>query len=202
MTSTTIYYTYAYLRSVDSETAKAGTPYYIGKGRGNRAYDKHSVPIPKDKSRIIFLEQNLTELGALALERRYIRWYGRKDLGTGILLNRTDGGDGGPGTVSSEEKRLKSSKANLGKITSEETKKKMSEAHLGKQFSEEHRRNMSEAKKGKPGYIRTNESKEKQRIAMSGKTQRKVECPHCGKVGGVSVMNRHHFNNCKFSVSL
>lgn len=99
-------YLYAYLREKDSKTAKAGTPYYFGKGIGYRAWDKnHSVKLPKNKNLIIILESNLTDIGALALERRYIRWYGRKDLETGILHNRTDGGDGAAGNIQSEETR-------------------------------------------------------------------------------------------------
>ena len=63
------YYVYAYLRS-------NGTPYYIGKGCNRRAYEKHgTIPVPKDRIKIVFLETNLSNVGALALERRYIRWY-------------------------------------------------------------------------------------------------------------------------------
>lgn len=92
------FYVYAYLRNKDSITAKAGTPYYIGKGTGDRAW-KHckndSIHPPIDLSKVIILEDNLTELGAFALERRMIQWWGRLDNNTGILRNKTDGGQGG-----------------------------------------------------------------------------------------------------------
>ena len=78
-----MFYIYAYIRSKNSATAPAGTPYYIGKGSGNRMFEKHKfVLTPKDKFYIVILENNLTEVGAFALERRLIAWWGRKDQRT------------------------------------------------------------------------------------------------------------------------
>ena len=92
------FYTYAYLR-------EDRTPYYIGKGEGKRKYKKNKGEIkpPKDKSRIILLKQNLTEEKAFKHEIYMIAVLGRKDLGTGILHNRTDGGEGSSGAVRTEE---------------------------------------------------------------------------------------------------
>jgi hypothetical protein len=195
-----IYYVYAYLRS-------DGTPYYIGKGKENRAFVKHhhNGLVPENKSRIVFLETNLSEIGALALERRMIRWYGRKDLGTGILRNLTDGGDG---ANPSEETRRKISEAKKGKKHTEEALRKMREAHKDKKHSEEHRRKLSEALKGNKhclGKKFSEETRKKMREAHKGNfkcgfgvPKAKVTCFICGNNKyDVANFARYHAKKCK-----
>ena len=84
------YYCYFYNR-------EDGTPYYVGKGCNGRIDSKShpgiSLPL---KERRIKVADNLTEEDAMQMEKIYIKKYGRKDLGTGILYNKTDGGENPP----------------------------------------------------------------------------------------------------------
>jgi hypothetical protein len=157
------FYTYAYLR-------KDKTPYYIGKGESYRAYNKNHnrISIPP-KNRIIFLKKNITEEQAFMHEIYMISVFGRKDLGTGILHNKTHGGDGSSGRIPTENQKRKQSekmKGRKGPVISEEgrkklsqimkgnkrgkphtqkTKDKISKAHKGKKLTEEHKKKLSES---------------------------------------------------------
>lgn len=182
------FYVYAYLR-------KDGTPYYIGKGKGRRAFSKqHNVKLPSIE-RIVFLERNLTNIGALALERFYIRWYGRKHNNTGILRNITPGGEGveisgpGPNTgkIMSDEQKSKISKSSRGHKKSEETKRKMSAAQKEKSLSENTKQKLSTLAKQR---THTEETKKKISLFNLGSkrtdsTKQKMsdthKRPHLGK---------------------
>ena len=149
------YYTYAYLR-------EDRTPYYIGKGQGNRAYVKRygkgRARRPKNLNNIILLKQNLTEEEAFKHEIYMIAVFGRKDLGTGILHNRTDGGEGPSGHIPWNK---------------------------GKECDEDHKRNISIGRKGipshRPGYSPSKETREKIANAKVGRKHTEETCNKMSK---------------------
>jgi hypothetical protein len=151
-----VYYVYAYLRNKDTQNGKCGSPYYIGKGKDLRAYKPHrnknsGVYTPKDKRFIVFLETNLTEMGAYALERRYVTWYGTQYDNTGILRNLTKGGPGifGRTFKHTEETIIKIRNSNIGKKRkpfSKEVLFKMHSMAIGIPKSEETKAKMRKPK--------------------------------------------------------
>lgn len=217
-TSQLIFYVYAYLR-------EDGSPYYIGKGKGRRMFDKrHNVLVPQ-KHDIIVLERHLTDIGSIALERRYILWYRRLDIGTGILENKTNGGEGLSGHIQTDEHKSKRKlfkpgnkygQLNKGIEFSNEHRKKLSIVNTGKVMSIESSEKKSKAMIGKPNVNkgktlpdlwRENMSKSSkgkckskehiQNMAKSYNSRPKVECPYCLKLGNDMPMKRWHFDNCK-----
>lgn len=177
------YYVYAYIRNKTTQNGPAGSPYYIGKGKYNRAWIPHHTP--RDHSYILILEQNLTEIGAFALERRLIKWYGRLDLGTGILHNKTGGGEGVSGLTQTHITRHKISMGNKGKVRNDQMKQRYSAAKKGTKMSENQKQHLSKLNTGKilscetkqkikanngmRGKTHTKEAKEKIRAAATGR---------------------------------
>lgn len=212
------YYVYAYLRE-DS------TPYYIGKGKSSRAWVTHrrlndAVLTPRSDNFISIIAHRLSSDEANLLETRLVELYGRKDLGTGILRNMTDGGKGSSGNKPSLEiieKRKRTRAENKrpnplkGRKQTPEAIENKRQAMTGKKHTAERNANRSKALTGRKlsaehiarrsatvtGRKQRPEVIENRAAQLRGRKQEVIICPHCGKSGGCVVMKRHHFDHCK-----
>ena len=163
-----MFYVYVYF---DPKTEDA---IYVGKGHGKRAtshiessHNKRLERTLKKRLREGFeinplIINQVSENAALASEIFWIAVYGREDLKTGTLFNKTAGGDRPPISVkgrfqpkSSKETKEKISNSligntrRLGTFHSEETKQKMSISHKGN--------------KSRTGQLQSEEEKQKRR---------------------------------------
>ena len=115
------YYTYLY-RDID------GTPIYVGKGKGRRAWkhwqgrgnkrllntllkrlETHGVRLEPE------IQYHVSEETAFATEINLIKFYGRADLKTGTLYNLTGGGEGTSGHIATQAQKDAISRANKGR---------------------------------------------------------------------------------------
>lgn len=205
-----IYYVYMYLK-------ENGTPFYVGKGKGNRhlahlqeakkssTKDTNKLKINTIKKMlnegkepsIVFVDKNIDEDSAFELEEFLISEIGRIDLKTGTLTNLTNGGDGASGTIITEstrnKRRLKMQgvlNPNFGKKDTPEMIEVKRQRMLGRKMpacSEERRENIRKATTGV----------KKSTTENMCKPRSKVVCSHCNKEGGSNTMHRWHFDNCK-----
>ena len=178
------FYIYAHINPLKNEI------FYIGKGHGKRAFNKNSRSkfwkdtVKKYGYIVDILEEGLTEEEAFEREIFYIQKIGRRDLGTGPLVNLTGGGDGIIGRIISEETKKLMSKKATGRTHSQQTRKKISEFNKGKKLSEEHKIKISKGNKGK--HIVSEEHRKKLIECNTGKilseeSRRKISKANKGK---------------------
>lgn len=129
---TPIYYVYMYIRDNDSVRGCKGSPYYIGKGKNRRAYKRtyNTIKPNKQQTNIRFIIENVSEEEALMWEEFWIDYFGRIDLGTGCLHNKTKGGDGITGAIRTEQWNKNVSKAKKGKIPKKRSKESYAQQGL------------------------------------------------------------------------
>ncbi len=164
-----IFYTYIYLDSRKPGRYQYGDylfefePMYVGKGKGSRwrehlGYYKnwlgYKIKHIKDcglEPKVIFQEKNLDEQSAFKSEIDLIIIIGRRDLGTGPLVNLTKGGDGVSGYIHSEKQKENFRGKNnpmYGKVPWNKGKKfpeysGMNHPNYGKLMSEEQKKKIS-----------------------------------------------------------
>ena len=109
--SENLFYVYAHHKPNDA------IPFYIGKGSKDRVYSKHERTfwwnniVQKHGLEIQILWETLDETEAYTKEIEFIKHYGRQNIGTGPLINLTDGGEGASGNILSDDTKQKISEA-------------------------------------------------------------------------------------------
>ena len=223
------YYVYTY-------SYPNGVPFYVGKGSGgrdrvhlcdakaSRNQDKWAVRVigkllaSGEQPTIVRLIENIDNELACFIEEEYIDKYGRRDLGTGILVNCTSGGDKGAPALNPEAQAKKVKKfvdwSRNERVVDAEYSKRISEGlkayYKEHPISEEHKQYLSKALAGEnnPFYGKTHtpeavakiiaankgksiseEAKAKQRVSMAGKHQG-ADNPFHGKQHSAETMDR------------
>ena len=192
------YYVYLYLR-------EDGTPYYVGKGKGRRAFSNkgRKENFPLDENKIVFHSKNLTEDEAFTLEKELIIKYGRKNNNTGILINLTNGGEGVSGTIVTDEIKIKLSEYMKVRMNTPEMKAKISAMNTrtkkGKKLSDEHKRKVSESKKG---TFLSDEHKRKLSESMKGHSVSEETKQKISEVQKIRWVKRRNDPNCTYNYKL
>lgn len=195
------FYTYIHRRN------DTGAIFYVGKGRGRRAYDVRSRNtywknvVGKAGHSVEMLITGVDEELAFFIETEAIDLYRMRGI---KLVNLTDGGDGASGYSHSESTKQsmsisrKGRKAwNKGAVVPQEVKDKISASNKGQkawnkgiQSNQEHREKISKSLIGNDyhkGKLASVETKRRMSIAQTGRlhseeTKRKISAWNVGKL--------------------
>ena len=158
------YCVYLHLKSDDL------SPFYVGKGKRRRAFTRSERSAfwrrvaEKHGFTVKILREDMSEDDAFLLEKSLISFIGRRDLGTGPLVNHTDGAEGSSGYRHTQS-----------------AKKKISDA--SKMMSAESRA-IGAAKRA--GRKDSDEVRLKKSISSIGNDRTRKSGPRCGGFKGVS----------------
>jgi hypothetical protein len=191
------FYVYLYMRD-------DGTPYYVGKGKGKRAWNRtaRAVSPPVNDEKIKIVAHRLSEFEAFLLEVKLVERYGRIDLGTGILRNGTRGGEGSAGHVPTKERRQQQREIMLKKVEDGEFNYPSNELKGKKQTAEQIKKRITVhigAKRPKltGDKIRKKATGRVQTVDIIKKRILYRTCEHCGSVVDKGNYTRWHGDKCK-----
>ena len=134
-----------------------GSPFYVGAGSKKRPFIVKQRP--EDWFKIVesvgysieIYQENLSMEECFKVEIELISLFGRIDIGTGCLINKTNGGRKVFG-LSDEILEIRNNKMSIsakGKPKSKEWREKLSKANIGKKASEETKKKMRNSNKSK-----------------------------------------------------
>ncbi len=142
-----MYYIYTYVDGI--------YPYYVGKGKGNRAYRPETHPPLPSKDKIHLIAHFDDNVKALLKEWELITFLGLRSEG-GMLVNKVKGMNPPDRTGKtfklSEEAKMKLRKPK-NYVRTPEHSEKIAKQNRGKHHTEEHKRKISKGCKGKTGTL-------------------------------------------------
>lgn len=175
----------------------SGVPFYVGKGRGNRARETGAARRSKEFCEVLALggceveivDWFIHESQAHAHEVKLIERYGRRGTG-GLLVNKTDGGEGASGSVHGDAARRKISETNRRVYAESPTRRAMVvEGNLRRWQHPEERAKQSALLSGK---LKSAEHKSKLSASHTGK---KLSAETREKIGaafrGITLSDGH-----------
>ncbi|MCB1814361.1 MAG: hypothetical protein KDK04_21960 [Candidatus Competibacteraceae bacterium] len=186
---------YVYTLAVDGDIE----PFYVGKGYGQRINEHERKARRGEQSFVcnkirkawnqgneivktkVFVSPDEQE--CFLKESELIAFYGRRDIGTGCLVNQTDGGDGASGRVVSIHERQAKSKSMKGRARSAQYRENIAKAQTGHAVSEATRQKISDALKGRklPSEVIKKVSASLRGRKHSDETKAKISKRHKGR---------------------